>query len=272
MSQSQKQESVEPIFEKKETNKYEKKAFKPSIADVINKIKREVLPENEIVKEAVDHLVDKEDRENIAKGVGYLETTEQQTALLNEMDPRNAPAYFKAGYLKWARDNSNTHTNLASISSRVSFWIGSTFVANPASVGIPDYVWYLPKDRGTVFRGHFDPRKTRLYKDYYLETNRILLIQREKITRNCAIIFLVFGLVIGGSTWALHKVGNGISYVSNKVHAANEATKSKEEQLANLTNEANALVAKQKANEITIEEFKAQADLLREREKAIKAQ
>lgn len=272
MSKTQSQTNVEPIFKSDVANIHQAKAFKPSISDIISKIRKEVLPDNEPIIESVDHLVNEKEKADMLVGLNTLQGSEQQTALLNEMDPRNNRSYFEAGYVKWARDNSDSHTHLASIGSRVSFWLGSTFIANPASKGVPDYVWYLPKDRMTVFRGHFNPKTARLNKKHILATNKYLLIQREKIANRCATIFLIIGIIVGGSTWALHKASNGIAYVSNKVHVANEATKTKEEQLANLTTEAEAWVAKYKANEITVEQFKVQSDLLRQREKQINTQ
>lgn len=269
MSQPEKKQQVEAIFEKIGTNKHEKRAFKPSIADIISKIRKDINPQAEQLNEIenVDVLVSSKERGESVVGVEALTTPEQQAAFLNEIDPRNTRGYFDAGYIKWARDNSKSKPNLASIRSKISFWLGSTFIANPASKGMPDYIWYLPQDRNICFSGQL--ANVRLNKKYILATDNYIREQREKITSRCTTIFLIIGMLIGLSTWGIHKVSNGYSYVSNQVHASQMAKKSKDEQLTALVAEANELAAKYKAGNLDAVELKKQLTVLSEREKTI---
>jgi hypothetical protein len=275
MSQTQKQnnEQVEPIFEKKSINKYEAKAFKPSIADLVKQItKTVVVNAHEPIKEDVDELVTDDEKKDIAIGLEQLPHIEQQTELLNQADPRNNLKYFEAGYAKWARDNSETYTNLASVGSKISFWLGSTLVANPAEKGLPDYIWYLPKDRLTVFRGHFHPQRIMMNDKYILHTNRYILELRDKLQKRIAFWFLIFGLAFGGFTWSATKIHNGYVYVSNKIAAHGDKEKFKQQQLDSLKADAIALVEDYKAGKLTDSQFLEKKNELKAREADINKQ
>lgn len=269
MTQPQKQS--EPFLEKKTGNKYEGKAFRPSIADLVKSISKNVDPTpDEVKKENVDHLVSDEIKKDVAIGLEQLPHLNQQTELLNQADPRNSREFFNEGYIKWARDNSNTHTNLASFGSRVSFWLGSTLVANPADKNLPDYVWYLPKDRLTVFRGHFHPKTIAMNDKYILHVNKLILEQRDSIQKRIAFWFLIFGLAFGGMAWTGTKVHNGYNYVVNQIKASGDQEKFEQEQKATaietLKKDAEALVAKYKAGQITDSQFLEQKNALKARE------
>lgn len=254
------------IFEKK-------KPFRPTIAEIIDKAKKQVsLEKDEVV--SFDSLVSEEERVEMAIGLEQLEKPEQKTALLNMMDPRNDSQYFNEKYTKWARDNSNTHTHLASFGSKVSFWLGSTFIANPASKGVPDYVWYLPKDRTTVFSGHLGAGAVMKNDAFILATNRYILKQNERISMRCAYLFLIFGLLFGGTSWATNKIGKGYDFVVQNISFTKDKEKAKElakeEKLAELKAKAEKLVLEAKAGTISREEFDKQAAVLFEQEDKIR--
>lgn len=273
MSQTQRQETAEQILEKKPANKYEGKAFKPSISELVAQIsKKVVVNEHEPAKEDVDDLLTEDEKQEIAKGLEQLPHIEQQTALINESDPRQNPEYFFTNYLKWARDNSQTYPHLASFGSKVSFWLGSTLVANPADKGLPDYIWYLPKDRLTVFRGHFHPKTIMMNDKYILQTNRYILTLRDKLQKRIAFWFLIFGLAFGGFSWTATEVHNGYTYVANKIAANGDKEKFKEQQLESLKTDALALVEQYKAHKITDSEFMTKKNELKARELEINKQ
>jgi hypothetical protein len=270
MSQPQKQTNVEPIFEKKGTNKYDGKAFNPKLSELIKQVvsesKTETLKEDEIEIAEAEKL-------NLAKELENL-SDEQAAKVLVKFDPRNNLEYFLESYENWARDNSNTHTHLASLGSKVSYWIGSTFVANPASIGVPDYIWYLPKDRMTCFRGHFDPKRigTITVSRYILFTNRYIDLLRDKILKRIGFIFLATALVVGGATYTVSKGLSGYKYVVAKVKSSGDKEKFKEEQMSALKKEAEDLVAKYKEQQVSETQFREQVKALKDREQQIKEQ
>jgi hypothetical protein len=272
MSQTQKQnnEQVEPIFEKKPTNKYEAKAFKPSIADLVKQITKTIPTQTAQVADENEDLVSDEDKKDMAIGLNLVKTPEQKTALLTQADPRNNNNYFDVRYRAWTRDNSKTYSNLASIRSKVSFWIGSTLYANPADKGLPDYVWYLPKDRTTVFRGHFDPKNYNGKNITY--TNRRILELRDELQKRIAFWFLIFGLAFGGFTWSATKIHNGYVYVSNKIAAHGDKEKFKQQQLDSLKADAIALVQDYKAGKLTDSQFFEKKSELKARDADINKQ
>lgn len=270
MSQPQTKINTDPIFEKKGTNKYEGKAFNPKLSELIKQVVSE--NETETVKEDEINISEAE-KLNLAKEIEPL-TDRQAAKVLVKFDPRNNSEYFMSGYENWARDNSNTHTHLASIGSKVSFWIGSTFVANPASIGVPDYVYYLPKDRMTCFRGHFNPKTigTIRVSRYINTTNRYIDLLRDKILKRIGFIFLAVALVVGGATYTISKGVSGFKYVVATVKSSGNKEKFKEEQMAALKTEAEDLVAKRKSNEVSEAQFMEQVKSLKEREQQIKNQ
>lgn len=264
-------QKIDQILEKKTTNKYEKRAFEPSVADLIKQIKSTVEIDKDIQeKEDVDGLLTDDKKKEIAAGLEILKHPEQQTALLVQADPRNNIDFFEKGYRAWARDNSNTHFAAATFGSKVSYWLGSTLVASPASIGVPDYVWYLPKDRLTVFRGHFNPKTIMANDKYILHTNRYIYVLRDKLQKRIAFWFLIFGVAFGALAYTGHKASVGISYVKNQIKANGDAEEFKKQQLADLTKEAEELVANYKAGKVTDKEFLAKRDSLKARELEIK--
>lgn len=274
MSKTEHQSSgkLEPIFEKKTTNKYERRVFKPSISDLVKQIAKTV-PSNETnTEDEIDDLVSDEEKKDLAIGLEQVKTPEQQTTLLRQADPRNNKDYFETGYTKWARDNSRTYTNLASIRSKVSFWIGSTLFANPADKNLPDYVWYLPKDRAQVFHGHFDVERYGINDKNILYTNRRIYELRDSMQKRIAFWFLIFGLAFGGLTWSATKIHNGYTYVANKIAANGDKEKFKQQQLDSLKADAIDLVNKYKAGQITDSQFLEQKNQLKQRELEINQQ
>lgn len=271
MTQPQRQQAAETILEKKTANKYEKRAFEPSVADLVKQIRATVEIDKDIpLKEQVDELMTDDKKKEVAAGLEILQHPEQQKALLTQADPRNNIAFFSTEYKKWARDNSNTHYAAASFGSKVSYWLGSTLVASPASIGVPDYVWYLPKDRLTVFRGHFNPKTIMANDKYILHTNRYIYFLRDKLQKRIAFWFLIFGLAFGALAYTGHKASVGISYVKNQIKANGDAEKFKEQQKADLKadlkRDAKELVADYKAGKVTDKEFLAKRDSLNARE------
>lgn len=267
MTQPQRQQAAETILEKKTANKYEKRAFEPSVADLVKQIRATVEIDKDIpLKEQVDELMTDDKKKEVAAGLEILQHPEQQKALLVQADPRNNIDFFDFEYKKWARDNSNTHFAVASFGSKVSYWLGSTLVASPASIGVPDYVWYLPKDRLTVFRGHFNPKTIMANDKYILHTNRYIYFLRDKLQKRIAFWFLIFGLAFGALAYTGHKASVGISYVKNQIKANGDAEKFKEQQKADLKKDAEELVADYKAGKVTDKEFLAKRDSLKARE------
>jgi len=58
MTQPQRQQAAETILEKKTANKYEKRAFEPSVADLVKQIRATVEIDKDIpLKEQVDELM-----------------------------------------------------------------------------------------------------------------------------------------------------------------------------------------------------------------------
>lgn len=273
MTQQQKPQNqkIDQILEKKTTNKYEKRAFEPSVADLIKQIKSTVEIDKDIQeKEDVDGLLTDDKKKEIAAGLEILKHPEQQTALMVQADPRNTVEHFDSTNRKWARDNTNTYYSAASFGSKFSYWLGSTLVANPAEKGVPDYVWYLPKDRLTVFRGHFNPKTIMANDKYILHTNQQILKLRDRLQNRIAFWFLIFGLALGGLSYTGHKAKVGINYVANQIKANGDAEEFKKQQLADLTKEAEELVANYKAGKVTDKEFLAKRDELKARELQIK--
>lgn len=271
MTQTQKRETAEHILEKKPANKYEGKAFKPSISELVKQISKS-MPITEQPEHQDDVFVTDEERKDLAIGLEQVKTPEQEKELLTMADPRNSRAYFETRNQSWARDNSRTYTNLASIRSKVCYWLGSTFVANPADKGMPDYVWYLPKDRAVVFNGHFNAKSYSQNDKSILQTNRYILELRDTVQKRIAFWFLIFGLAFGGFSWTATKVHNGYTYVANKIAANGDKEKFKEQQLESLKTDALALVEQYKAGKMTDAEFLAKKNELRARELEINKQ
>lgn len=271
MTQTQTKDNLEAIFEKKTANKYEGKVFKPSIADLVKQISKN-MPANETEPQAQDEMVSDEDRKDVAIGLEQVKTPEQEKELLTLADPRNNREYFDIKYRAWARNNDKTYTNLASIRSKVGFWLGSTFVANPADKGVPDYVWYLPKDRAIVFNGHLNAKDYSQNDKNILQTNRYILELRDTVQKRIAFWFLIFGLAFGTFSFTATKVKDGYNYVSNKIAANGDKEKFKEQQLETLKKDATALFLEQKAGKLTDEQFFERKKELVEREKAINKQ
>ena len=271
MNQQLLKDETEQIFEKKPSNKYEGKVFKPSIADLVKQISKN-MPATEKDSQEQEELVSDEERKDVAIGLEQVKTPEQEKELLNLADPRNNRDYFDIKYRAWARNNEHTFTNLASIRSKVCFWLGSTFVANPADKGVPDYIWYLPKDRGIVFNGHLNAKDYSQNDKNILQTNRYILELRDTMQKRIAFWFLIFGLAFGTFSWTATKVHDGYKYVSNKIAANGDKEKFKEQQLKTLEADAITLFEEYKAKKITDEQFSARKAELVAREKEINKQ
>lgn len=266
-------ETVEPIFEKKNKNQYERKVFKTSISDLVKQISK-TIPENrnEVAKEDVDELMSEEEKKDIAIGLEQLSGVDQKTELINQADPRNDINYFKVGYKNWVNDNSQTYYDSASIGSKISYWIGSTLVANLTDKGKPDYIFYQPKDRLTVFKSHFNPNTIMMNDKYILYTNRYILELRDVLQNRIAFWFLIFGLVFGGLNWSIKTIHNGYNYVSSKITANGDKETFKKQQLENLKADAIVLIEKYKEHQITDSQFLEQKKQLKERELEINKQ
>lgn len=228
-----------------------------------------------------DETPSPDEQKAVATVMEQAKTPEQERDFLREVDPRNNTDYFLSKYTPWARDNAHTYTNLASIRSKVSYWIGTTLFANPADKNLPDYVWYAPKDRVQVFSGHFDVANYNKNDKNILYTNRRIYDLRDEMQKRIAFWFLIFGLAFGGFSWTATKLHNGYNYVANKVHdgyaySANKISangdneKFKEQQLKNLEADAISLFEDYKAKKITDDQFLARKKELVEREKEIK--
>lgn len=216
--------------------------------------------------------VSPDEQKAVATVMEQAKTPEQEREFLREVDPRNSRDYFETSYQIWARDNTRTYTNLASIRSKVGFWLGSTFVANPADKGVPDYVWYLQKDRPIVFSGHLNAKDYSQNDKNILQTNRIILELRDTVQKRIAFCFLIFGLAFGTFSFTATKVKDGYNYVSNTIAASGDKEKFKEQQLKTLKKDATALFLDQKAGKLTDEQFFERKKELVEREKAINKQ
>lgn len=261
--------NTDEIFSKKYTAN-DAKIFRPSIAELVKKISNTNFSEKGLKEnDDLEPEINDEEKKEIANGLSLLKSNEQQVALLIETDPRNSSDFYTEGYQRWARDNSQSAKNLASYRSKASYWLGSTLVANPAENGIPDYVWYLPQDRLTCFRGHFNPKTYHYNKKYILHTNRYILELRDKLQKRIAFLFLIAGLVFGGFSWTTAKVHMGYSSIASMVQQKSDAKKSKEQQLEILKLEAENLVIKYKSNGITDAEFQEKVANLKLREKSI---
>lgn len=122
MTQQQRTEQVEPIFDKKPAN--DTKVFIPNLADIVKQVLSEAERENEETKDE-EIAIDPTAKAELAKTLETLakDTVDEalSTRVLAMADPRNTPEYFQKQYIRWARDNSDTHTHLASYSSKVSF-------------------------------------------------------------------------------------------------------------------------------------------------------
>lgn len=271
MTQPQKQttQQTEPIFERKSVNKYDGKVFDMPLAEIYKRVSMNVTPSQE-QDDKDEELVPEDKKVEMAIYMEKAKTPEQKAAMLREADPRNSNQYFEAHHSKWARDNSRTYTDSASIRSKVSFWIGSTLFFNPADKNLPDYVFYLPKDRATVFRGHFDPKTYNAR--FVTSTNRRILELRDELQKRIAFWFLIFGLAFGGFAWSATKIHNGYVYVSNKIAANGDQEKFKQQQLDSLKTDAIALVEEYKAGKITDSQFLARKNELKARELEINKQ
>lgn len=273
MTQQQRTEQVEPIFDKKPAN--DTKVFIPNLADIVKQVLSEAERENEETKDE-EIAIDPTAKAELAKTLETLakDTVDEalSTRVLAMADPRNTPEYFQKQYIRWARDNSDTHTHLASYSSKVSFWLGSTLLANPASLGLPDYIYYLPRDRLICFRGHFHPKKigTIQVSRNILFTSKYIDLLRDKVLKRIGMMFLIVAMAVGGATYTVGKGIQGYKFVAAKFKSADDRHKDKENAEAQLKQDAETLVGKYKSHEITDAQFNEQAKALKERQQQIK--
>lgn len=270
MTETKKNENTEAIFDKKEskTNKYEKQAFfRPPLSEIV----KDVLYKNNDAKKAnPDIEVDEKDKQELASTLEAL-NDEQSTEVLVKYDPRNSLDYFKQGYSTWARDNSMTYKNQATIASKISFWLGSTLVDPPEKLGLPDYIYYRPMDRMVCFRGHFNPETigSPLVSKYILYTNKYIIELNKAIANRLALCLLGMTLVLGGGLYITNKVSQTYNSFMQS-HKSNEMiAKAQEDAKQQLLKDAADLVQKAKNNEITQDEFIAQKLVLKQREQEI---
>ncbi|HAU4290896.1 TPA: hypothetical protein ACQVKY_005339 [Serratia marcescens] len=273
MTQQQRTEQVEPIFDNKPAN--DTRVFAPNLADIVKKVLSDIEPENKETKDdeiAVDATAKAELAKTLETLAKDMVDEALSTKVLTMVDPRNNTEYFQKQYIRWARDNSDTHTHLASYSSKVSFWLGSTLIANPASLGLPDYIYYLPKDRMVCFRGHFHPKRigTIQVSRNILFTNKYIELLRDKVLKRIGLMFLIVAMAVGGATYTVGKGIQGYQYITAKFKSADDKQKDKENAEAQLKQDAETLVGKYKAHEITEAQFNEQAKALKDRQQQIK--
>ena len=272
------EKNVDPIFEKKS----ERKAFKPSLADIVkNVMEKSKNGDFKDDKQPVNHssnavnYVEKSDRDAVIAKLSQFQNTSQKVAFLVSADPRENSDFLKEQYKQWARDNSRTRYVMASLGSKVCFWLGSTFLGTPESKGKPDFIYYLPWDRKVCFPGHYkeykdSPITQNERENFIVTTNKWIILRGNKLANRAATLLLCYTLAIAGSTWIIHKIDNGYEYFKNKVKTEQMQSQTREQQIEGLKQDAMDLVAKYKAGQITEEQFNTQRQLLKDRETQIK--
>ena len=138
-------------------------------------------------------------------------------------------------------------------------------------MGMPDYIYYLPKDRFVCFPEHFNERTIGTYNvsRFILYTNRFIEQMRKEIVKKISIVFFGFSIVLAGGQWTVLSVEGGIHSVVNHFKSQADLTKSKEVRLANLKAEAQQLVDDHNNQKIDDATFAQRVNELKETEKQI---
>lgn len=114
---------------------------------------QDVFVEEEITEPVNDSFVSDDDKDQLGK-ILEKASDKQAEQILMKVDPRNQVKYFEEQYIRWAR-NPAKRNDRATWSSKLSFQLGSLLIASPESMGMPDYIYYLPKDRFVCFPEHY---------------------------------------------------------------------------------------------------------------------
>lgn len=244
-----------------------KKFFDPSLDEILEKVRLKKKKENNDVVEDLILEVSEDSKKKL--GVVLEKANEEEKIeVINQADPNNNNEVFLRQYKAWARNNTNAHPEAATFASKVSFWLGSTFIQKPKLVDMPDYIWYLPKDRIVCFPDQFKNTGSNYVSKFILFTNKYIEEVRKRLLRNISIFFLVFGISLGAVSYGLNKVHEGYVYVTTKISSTynNYKMKSKniEDEKQHLITEANSLVSLYKEHKISEDEYqKRKADILK---------
>ncbi len=270
MTEIKKQVETEKIFDKKQskTNKYEQKAFfRPPLSEIVKDV---LYKNNNTINDDDDFDINQAEQKELAETLEMLDE-QQATDVLVKYDPRNSLDYFKQGYATWARDNSMTYKDSATIASKISYWIGATLIDPPEKLGLPDYIYYLPMDRMICFRGHFNPETigNPIVSKYILYTNKYILEMRKAIIKRVAVVMLGLTFALGGGLYITNQISNTYHSFMEKHKTTEMLAKSQDDAKAQLLKDAAELVEKANSGAITKDEFIAQKLALKEREKQI---
>lgn len=193
---------------------FEKQPQKKSLEEVISnaensvfeKVQKEEVIEKADAKKTVK--INEEDLKKINKSLNKI--PEKQTGeFLSQVDPRNQGGEIESQYHMWRVGNPEIRNHkMISWGSKISNVIGRLLIGSPNSLGLPDYIYYLPQDREVCFPDLFENIDSYEVSRNVLYVNRVCELLRKDIYKKLSMILLVIGIAFGTLTVGVKKVND----------------------------------------------------------------